>query len=394
MKRKLAVFLATVVVAIAALALLPVSAATAQTPIVEHEGGNATAIRNLEVDGVLYDVVFLEDQWEDIWEFQTPFDFNTSSTAQAAVEAAAAALNDVPEVVTVGPNMEDTFRIPFNRTSPNFAATWDSIYDIGTVGGEPDVWTTKPSGWFSIERVTYAKFTEVTAPPDEFTIGGSVTGLEGSGLVLQNNGTDDLPVDSDGPFTFATSRTPGSFYYVTVATNPTNPTQTCTVTNGSGEVPTVDVTDVLVSCAEAEQGANFTRAAQNSVLANLYSASVVQYGTLAMNDPANIPLVQLNAQAAYDYAEDAFNDATTALAAAGQDATFWGVYAVQYAEADMKYKAYALFYFDQAVIAYEADDLGTAWTNLDNGLLATSMAIVNNGSTIWTASTESAVATK
>jgi len=89
MKRKLAVFLLTVVVSIAALALLPVSAATAQTPIVEHEGGNATAIRNLEVDGVFYDVVFLEDQWEDIWDFTAPFDFTTSSTAQAAVEAAA-----------------------------------------------------------------------------------------------------------------------------------------------------------------------------------------------------------------------------------------------------------------------------------------------------------------
>ena len=47
------------------------------------------------------------------------------------------------------------------------------------------------------------------APPsqgaqDSFTVGGSVSGLVGSGLVLQNNGGGDLPVAADGTFQFAT----------------------------------------------------------------------------------------------------------------------------------------------------------------------------------------------
>ena len=38
---------------------------------------------------------------------------------------------------------------------------------------------------------------------DSFAIGGTVSGLVGSGLVLQNNGGGDLPVAADGSFTFA-----------------------------------------------------------------------------------------------------------------------------------------------------------------------------------------------
>jgi hypothetical protein len=96
----------------------------------------------------------------------------------------------------------------------------------------------------------WADFTLAASAPDPVTIGGTVTGLEGSSLVLQNNGTDDLPRDSDGAFEFATPLTPGTFYNVTVATNPSNPAQTCIVTNGSGPVPTEDVTDVAVTCLE------------------------------------------------------------------------------------------------------------------------------------------------
>ena len=98
----------------------------------------------------------------------------------------------------------------------------------------------------------------VSSPPrvllagDPVTIGGSVTGLEGSGLVLQNNGADDLPIASDGPFTFSTSLQPCSTYNVTVLTNPTNPTQICSVENGSGDVPDVNVNDVAVTCVEPE----------------------------------------------------------------------------------------------------------------------------------------------
>lgn len=91
-------------------------------------------------------------------------------------------------------------------------------------------------------------------PPATYTVRGSVTGLVGSGLVLQNNGGDDLPIASDGGFVFATRLASGAAYAVTVKTQPTNPTQTCTVTRGSGTVAAADIVDVLVTCTSTPIG--------------------------------------------------------------------------------------------------------------------------------------------
>src|SRR4051794_22736068 len=38
----------------------------------------------------------------------------------------------------------------------------------------------------------------------KYKVGGEVSGLTGSGLVLQNNGGDDLTISGDGAFTFET----------------------------------------------------------------------------------------------------------------------------------------------------------------------------------------------
>ena len=81
-----------------------------------------------------------------------------------------------------------------------------------------------------------------------YTIGGSVSGLVGSGLVLQQNGGDDLTIAADGSFTFATAVNDGSIYIVTVLVQPSAPAQTCVVTHDSGAVVGADVTDVAVAC--------------------------------------------------------------------------------------------------------------------------------------------------
>jgi hypothetical protein len=80
-----------------------------------------------------------------------------------------------------------------------------------------------------------------------FTVGGSVTGLAGSGLVLTDNITDVLPITGTGtvPFTF-TQKVSGA-YSVAVSTQPSNPAQTCTVTGGTGTATAI-VTGVSVAC--------------------------------------------------------------------------------------------------------------------------------------------------
>lgn len=83
-------------------------------------------------------------------------------------------------------------------------------------------------------------------PKPRFTIGGTVTGLEGSGLVLENFFEEITP--GNGPFEFARTVLEGTSYDVTVAAQPSAPAQTCTVTNGSGTVAEDDITDIGIVC--------------------------------------------------------------------------------------------------------------------------------------------------
>jgi hypothetical protein len=92
----------------------------------------------------------------------------------------------------------------------------------------------------------------VTCAVNTFAVGGSVTGLLGSGLVLSNNNGDDLPVPANGSFTFSTKVASGGGYNVSVRTQPTNPTQACTVGSPSGTVADGDVTTVVVSCSTSD----------------------------------------------------------------------------------------------------------------------------------------------
>jgi hypothetical protein len=88
-----------------------------------------------------------------------------------------------------------------------------------------------------------------------FTIGGVVTGLDsGSQVVLLNNGGNGLTVTANGTFSFTTSLASTSAYVVTVGTAPTG--ETCTVSNGSGNVGAADVTNVMLACAASISDSN------------------------------------------------------------------------------------------------------------------------------------------
>jgi len=104
----------------------------------------------------------------------------------------------------------------------------------------------------------------VTCVTNTYTISGTVSGLAGTGLVLQDNGGDDLAIPADGAFTFSTSVASGSPYAVTVLTPPTNLSQTCTVTNGSGTVVSANVSNVSISCATNSFAVGGTVSGHNS----------------------------------------------------------------------------------------------------------------------------------
>lgn len=105
-----------------------------------------------------------------------------------------------------------------------------------------------------------------------YTIGGTVTGLAGT-LTLQNNDTDDLTVNSDGAFTFATALEDGGAYRVEVSSQPAG--QTCTVSNGIGTA-TADVSNVAVACVSdiSESLSAFTANASSSTVGSAVTLTV------------------------------------------------------------------------------------------------------------------------
>ena len=92
--------------------------------------------------------------------------------------------------------------------------------------------------------------------PAAYAVGGTVTGLLGTGLDLQYNADNvSLPsidqVNANGAFVFDASRTSavnGTVYGLSISNQPTSPAQTCVVLNGSGTVANADVNGVNVVC--------------------------------------------------------------------------------------------------------------------------------------------------
>jgi Concanavalin A-like lectin/glucanases superfamily len=82
------------------------------------------------------------------------------------------------------------------------------------------------------------------------TVGGSVSGLVGTGLILSlNSGAQTVAVAVDGAFAFTGPLVQGTLYTVSVQTQPSAPAQTCAVSNGVGTMGTTSVTNVSVTCA-------------------------------------------------------------------------------------------------------------------------------------------------
>jgi hypothetical protein len=116
-----------------------------------------------------------------------------------------------------------------------------------------------------------------------YTVGGTVSGLVGTGLVLQNNGGDNLTITANGPFTFATALPDLSPYNVTVLTQPTGPAQVCTVTNGSGTISGANVTNVQVTCVTVQWPLTVSLAGTGSGTVTSSPAGISCPGTCTAN---------------------------------------------------------------------------------------------------------------
>jgi uncharacterized delta-60 repeat protein len=124
-------------------------------------------------------------------------------------------------------------------------------YIVNSVSVQPDG-KVLIGGWFT--QVGGEAHPRIARLMPAFTIGGTITGLTGAGLVLRNNGSGDLAVPAPAPagpapFVFAMPVAPGGAYDVTVLAQPAG--QLCAVTaNGQGNAA-ADVANVQIDCVEA-----------------------------------------------------------------------------------------------------------------------------------------------
>ncbi len=110
------------------------------------------------------------------------------------------------------------------------------------------VQSSEPDGSVADARSSDASTSD--APIALYTIGGTVSGLLGTGLRLQLNDGEELSIESDGSFTFETALTTASSFTANVVSEPRCPQRYCEISNSQGTVNDAHITDLLVSCAE------------------------------------------------------------------------------------------------------------------------------------------------
>ncbi|MFV2057871.1 MAG: Ig-like domain-containing protein [Thiohalomonadales bacterium] len=89
----------------------------------------------------------------------------------------------------------------------------------------------------------------ITCSTSAYTVNGSITGLTGTGLIMQVNAGEKLDVAANGSaFSFPTAIASSSTYVVSVFSQPKNPTQKCTIANAGGTISNANISDISISC--------------------------------------------------------------------------------------------------------------------------------------------------
>lgn len=87
----------------------------------------------------------------------------------------------------------------------------------------------------------------VTCSDDLFTVGGTVQGLEGKGLILKDKSGAELAVNATS-FAFPRAFKDGEEYEVSIVGQPVDPSQECELEHGSGKVTAADVATLGIVC--------------------------------------------------------------------------------------------------------------------------------------------------
>ncbi len=131
----------------------------------------------------------------------------------------------------------------FNLPTP---VAYGGPYDV-TVQTQPSGLTCTPSNNVGSMPAGNVTGVTITCSANTYTVGGTISGLETSGLVLLDNGGDATTIDTNAiQFSMSTGMAYGAAYDVTVQSEPTG--LVCTVSNGAGTVGGSDVSSISIAC--------------------------------------------------------------------------------------------------------------------------------------------------
>ena len=148
-------------------------------------------------------------------------------------------------------NGAETLPVAANATTFAFTTriASGSTYAV-TAGAQPTTpsQTCVVTGGFGMVAAADVTSIQVTCTTNTYAVGGTITGYSGSGLTLMNGMQMQTVTSGATSFTFTNPISSGSMYAVTISTQPTSPSQTCTLTNATGTVGASAVNTIQVQC--------------------------------------------------------------------------------------------------------------------------------------------------
>jgi 6-phosphogluconolactonase (cycloisomerase 2 family) len=196
-----------------------------------------------------------------------------------------------------------TLAVPANATTFTFPApvAFGSQYAV-TVQTQPTGLTCTPSAATGAMPAGNVTTVVVTCAVNSYTLGGTISGLSTTGLILAN-GTDTVSVAANATtFSFPTGVAFGAAYNVTVSVQPQG--YVCVVTNGTGTMGAGAVTSVTVACTRAVY-AYLTDDVHNMILQYSVDPTTHQLSAAPVGSVASgaLPLdVKVNAASTFAYA--------------------------------------------------------------------------------------------
>ncbi len=194
--------------------------------------------------------------------------------------------NQGHDAMAVAANGAFTFSFPLVPGSP---------YNV-TVFAQPLAQTCQVSNGAGTAASTNISNVAVVCSINSYTVEVVVAGLTGAGLVLKDNGGDNLSISANGSASFATSVKSGLPYAVTVLSQPAG--QLCSISGGSGTVGAAPPS-VHITCAALPNSWNWVGGSSTAGVSGTY-------GTLGTAAASNFPGARYGAVSWTDSAGNAW----------------------------------------------------------------------------------------